>query len=104
MNAAILIGLIALAGAPAGGKFRASADYPLEAVRNRWEGTARFTATIGPDGKAVACRITTSSGHDVLDRATCDLVMRRARFEPARDSAGKPITAEFHNKVTWKLP
>ena len=79
-------------------------DYPAEAVRNRWQGTVVVDLTISRDGSPTACRIVQSSGHKVLDDATCDLIMRRAKFVPARDMNGNPIESHLQAPpVTWAI-
>ncbi|WP_373276500.1 TonB family protein [Sphingomonas kyungheensis] len=45
-------------------------DDPLDAVRRGQQGIVKVVATIGPDGKPVACRIVVSSGVASLDEAT----------------------------------
>lgn len=81
-----------------------NADYPPEAVRNRWEGTVVADLTISVEGVPTACRIVKSSGHKVLDDATCDLIIRRARFVPAKDSGGNPKSDTFRTPpIVWRL-
>src|ERR1041384_893254 len=63
-------------------------DYPPEALRNHRQGSVVAELTVSPQGRATECRIVRSSGHKVLDDATCDLMIQRARFSPARDSQG----------------
>ena len=79
-------------------------DYPPSAVRAGVEGRTSFRLDIGIDGKPTACTIISSSGSDELDGTTCRLLMRRARFTPARDEGGNPIASTYANAVTWKLP
>ena len=67
-------------------------DYPASAQAAGAEGTAQATLTIGPDGRVVACNITQSTGNSALDSATCNILRRRAKFTPARDSNGNPTT------------
>jgi protein TonB len=45
----------------------ATRNYPSSAVRRRLEGRLRLGVTIGPDGRIVAVRVLSSSGHPVLD-------------------------------------
>ena len=66
-------------------------DYPEEAVRNRWQGDVVVGVTVSAEGRPTACDIVRSSGHKVLDDATCRIVMRRARFKPATDASGRPV-------------
>ena len=79
------------------------ADYSSQAIRLGREGIARFSLTIGADGRVSDCQITVSSGHPELDRATCDLVSKRARFEPARNDKGDKVSGTYSNAVRWKI-
>jgi protein TonB len=81
-----------------------SADYPKEALKKGWEGVAAFTIKVDVDGKPYDCKITESSGHDVLDKETCRYIIMRARFKPAIDSNGKPYVSDFSSKLRWKIP
>ena len=39
-----------------------------------------------------------------LDRATCDNVARRARFEPATDASGANVAGSYANNIRWVIP
>ena len=79
-------------------------DYPAEAQMAGDEGTVQAQLTVGPDGRVAACRIVSSSGVDSLDRKTCDVLRQRARFTPARDRDGNPITDTVTTPpVRWQL-
>lgn len=86
------------------GSWATTNDYPARALREERAGTTRFRVTIGPDGRVTDCQITGSSGHADLDEATCKNVSRRARFKPALDSAGNPISDTYSNAVRWEIP
>ncbi len=79
-------------------------DYPTLALKNGWEGTVFYTATVGIDGRVKTCIVTQSSGHEVLDQAACDLIMKRAHFAPATDGAGHTVERTYSNKLVFKLP
>lgn len=79
-------------------------DYPTRAMRENRAGVARFTVTVGADGKVQSCQVTSSSGHADLDEATCKYVTRRARFKPATDGEGNPTTGTYSNAVRWQIP
>jgi protein TonB len=51
-----------------------SAVYPLEARRNRWEGTAQVAIAFDRGGKLGGLTIAESSGQPVLDQRALDLV------------------------------
>jgi protein TonB len=78
-------------------------DYPPEALDNGWQGDAHVDLTIGTNGHAIACKVTQSSGHQVLDDATCRIFMARARFQPAQDQAGNPIESHYQSHLNWRI-
>ncbi len=79
-------------------------DYPQSAIRNEEEGTTAVRLTIGTDGRVTGCDITQSSGSSALDNAACSTFRRRARFTPAKDQAGNPISDTYVQRVRWELP
>lgn len=79
-------------------------DYPALALKEKREGTARFRAAIGTDGRVRNCEITASSGHADLDVATCEAVRRHARFAPARDASGRLTDGSWSQAVRWQVP
>lgn len=81
-----------------------TADYRPSWINREMIGVARFRLHIGAGGRIENCTITRSSGHPELDRATCDLVSRRARFEPARNEAGEKTGGSYSSSVSWELP
>lgn len=77
-----------------------SRDYPRAAARLGAEGTVIARLAIGANGRVADCRVVESSGNADLDATTCRLILRRFRFEPARDAAGAPTT----DIVDWEQP
>lgn len=86
------------------GSWATTNDYPTRALREEREGTTGFRVTVGPDGRVTSCEITSSSGSDDLDAATCSNVTRRARFNPATDGEGQPTSGSYSNRVRWVIP
>lgn len=80
------------------------ADYRGDWVRREMTGRARFRLEIAATGRVESCTITGSSGHPALDEATCALVSRRARFQPARGTEGQPVGGSYVNTIDWRLP
>jgi periplasmic protein TonB len=79
-------------------------DYPASAQAAGAEGTAQAQITIGTDGRVVGCNIIRSSGNSALDQATCNIIRRRAKYVPARDSNGQPTTDTLTTPpITWRL-
>ena len=79
-------------------------DYPQAAMRAEEQGTTAVRLSIGPDGRVSDCSVTQSSGSSSLDSTTCSVFRRRARFTPAKDQAGNPISDSFSQRVKWVLP
>lgn len=80
------------------------ADYRSSWINRELTGVARFRLQVGADGRVRSCTITGSSGHAELDRATCDLVTRRARFDPARNPRGDRAPGSYSSAVAWQIP
>jgi periplasmic protein TonB len=79
-------------------------DYPASALANREEGRAAFTLNVLDNGRVGGCVITRSTGSSALDHATCAIMVRRARFTPARDSNGNPAADTVSGSLEWRLP
>lgn len=78
-------------------------DYPAQEARRHHEGTVGYRLHIDTSGRAVKCDILASSGFAGLDDATCVLLMRRGRFDPARDAAGAAVESDQSGRFTWRL-
>lgn len=79
-------------------------DYKGNWIRQEMTGKARFRLDIAADGRVTGCTITGTSGHAALDEATCTLVSKRARFQPARGAEGEPVPSSYANAIDWQLP
>ncbi|MDQ3139557.1 MAG: energy transducer TonB [Pseudomonadota bacterium] len=79
-------------------------DYPQAALRNEEQGTTAVSLTIGTNGRVSGCDVTSSSGSRSLDDTTCRILRSRARFTPAKDQAGSPISDTSSARIRWQLP
>jgi TonB family protein len=79
-------------------------DYPPAALRAEQQGRVSAAWEVSEDGEAESCRVTASSGSDVLDNATCRLVTARMRYDPARDAQGAVTRDTDHASISWRLP
>jgi protein TonB len=86
------------------GEWASDNDYPTRALQLGQEGVTGFHLSVGSDGKVTNCEITKSSGSPELDKTTCDLMRRRARFSPATDGDGNPTTGNYTSSVRWQIP
>ena len=77
-------------------------DFPDASRRAEEQGVTRVSYVVGVDGKVSSCSVTQSSGFPRLDDATCKIIMRRFRFNPAtRD--GQPVPETKTQPVRWQL-
>ena len=79
-------------------------DYPPGALRDGREGTVNIAYVIGESGKVDSCNVTKSSGSPDLDDTSCRLMLRRGKFSPALDQAGKPMKSAGQRTVRWQVP
>ncbi|MEA3041466.1 MAG: periplasmic protein TonB [Sphingomonadales bacterium] len=81
-----------------------SDDYPVAARAALAEGRTTVRYEVRPDGRVGACTVIGPSGHADLDGASCTLLRMRARFRPARDTAGRPVSHMARQTIVWRLP
>jgi TonB family protein len=78
--------------------------YPPDALRERAWGSVIVRLTIGVGGAIEDCTIVHSSAHKSLGAATCNVLLARARFEPALGADGRPVRALSAGRIWWLLP
>lgn len=80
-------------------------DYPAQAARQGWEGTANVEVEVSADGLVSGCN---SFGKEpirqILVITTCDVISKRWRFSPALDAKGQATQASLRTSVKWALP
>jgi hypothetical protein len=86
------------------GAWATDLDYPPSARAAGVVGATGFDLLIDAVGRPVRCDVRQPSGTSILDAITCALMMKRARFKPARDQLGHPIASVWHSRVLWALP
>lgn len=79
-------------------------QYPPRAKAAGEQGSVRFQAEVDSNGNVMSCKVTQGSGHERLDRETCDLIVDHASFNPTLDSEGKAREAIHDGVVNWRLP
>jgi TonB family protein len=79
-------------------------DYPSDAYDRRQEGDARLLLLISETGSVAGCHVEVASGVPALDAMGCQIIRERAKFEPARDAAGKPIKSTVVTPpISWRM-
>lgn len=79
-------------------------QYPPRALAAGEQGSVRFRAEVDAKGNVMSCRVTEGSGHERLDRETCDMIVDHASFKPALDSEGTAREAIHDGFVNWRIP
>ena len=83
---------------------RIQGDYPSAALRRDEAGTVTMRITVGTNGRVEACSVTGSSGSSSLDDAACRGMQRYARYNPALNDAGNPISSTTTQSIRYVLP
>lgn len=77
-----------------------AADYPEAAKAEKASGLVSFVLEIDEAGSVSGCRVLNGSGSKALDKGTCSLMRRRARF--MSDSNGDEATrGSWAGAVKW---
>jgi TonB family protein len=79
-------------------------DYPADAIRAEKQGKVGYRLDVDAAGAVTGCTIIASSGSALLDAPTCELLRKRARFQPARDRNGRAIASAWNSALKWVLP
>ncbi len=77
--------------------------YPAAALRERAQGAVSGRFTVKKNGSAGDCVVVVSSGSAALDRGTCEMVEKNARFKPALSKDGRPVPAMQIFSTRWVL-
>ena len=95
-----------VAASPRGnpGNWVTNSDYRTPWINRGYEGVASFTLMVDVSGRVSGCTITSSTGHPALDDATCRLLERRGRFDPAKDASGKTVAGTYRSSIRWTIP
>ncbi len=86
------------------GSWATTNDYPARDLREGNQGRVGFSLSVGSNGKVQSCVVTNSSSFPGLDKATCDLVSRRAMFRAATDESGAVVAGSYSGTIRWIIP
>lgn len=64
-------------------------------------GFAYLSLTVSESGRVADCSVLQTTGQAPVDRALCDLMMKRSRWEPARDRQGNAVAVKVRYTATW---
>jgi hypothetical protein len=76
-------------------------DYPAAMLRKSMSGVVNFRLTVDAAGLPTACDVLTMESKPEFIKATCDNLMRRARFKPALAANGDPVASIYVSTVLF---
>lgn len=77
------------------------ADFPQAMIRDRQSATMQVRLVVGPDGRVRDCRFISIIGQADYGDAACESLSRYARFDPALDSNGEPVTSFWTTDLSY---
>lgn len=80
-----------------------SDDYPIGAVFEGLQGDVISRLEVGPDGRVTDCTSLNRNRPAHARNRMCDKLKHRARFRPALDSRGRPVSAPYVFLVGFRL-
>ncbi|CAN5411415.1 hypothetical protein BH09PSE4_BH09PSE4_05840 [soil metagenome] len=104
MNARSKLRSVALTVEPSATAWFRSSDYPSKANQRGQQGKSTLKILVSDLGKPTGCSVVETSGFDELDRRACEVILKRGRYSPALDVAGKPVPSEAIESIDWVLP
>ena len=79
------------------------ANYPSALLQAGKSGRVGVRMIVGADGKPTSCHIQSVIQDVIFGQTACNGMMKAARFEPALDSAGKPIASYYLTRVIYSI-
>lgn len=76
-------------------------NYPSHRYQTDVTGPVGLRVLVAPNGRAVYCEVTKSSGRSVPDKAACRGMLRYSRFNPALDTEGKATIGTYETQISY---
>ena len=78
-------------------------NYPTQALRYEHQGTVGVRTVVDERGLVSRCFVIATSGHEVLDTAACQGMLRYAMFHAALDANGDPVASRYSTRITYRI-
>lgn len=78
-------------------------DYPAKALDQYKGGLIYFRLSIDAGGKPTQCAIQRAVNEGEFAQSTCSVLMKRARFQPARDASGNPVPSFWQSSARFNV-
>ena len=80
-----------------------SDDYPANALDRDDQGQVGIVIRTDPKGAISDCVVEETSKSEDLDKQTCDVIRKRAKFKPALNKQGRAVTGEYRARIHWQI-
>lgn len=78
-------------------------DFPAVLARQDQNGLVRFTLVVDASGRPTACQVNSNQETEAFKDVTCLALLKRARFKPALDKAGRPRASYYTAAVRFEV-
>lgn len=78
-----------------------SSDYPTGSLWRGEQAIIRFRLMVSAAGETTTCAVQSAIAKGDFAATTCNLLKRRARFEPARNTSNQGVASYYVGKVVW---
>ena len=86
------------------GNWIRSTDYPVSELWKGGQAIIKFRLTVNEEGLPVDCDVSGLTDSAEFAEISCARLRKRARFTPALDADGKPITSVYLGTVRFQMP
>lgn len=86
------------------GRWLGGGDYPAGSLFRGEQAMIRYRLMIDAMGQPIGCSIQAALAKGNFAEITCDMLKRRAQFEPARAADGTATPSYYVGKVRWIIP
>ena len=83
---------------------RIQRTYPSKALRRGEMATIHVRTIIDEHGQIASCTQLELTKAENFADAACNIILREAKFEPARDTSGKPVRMYSTNRIRYIIP
>jgi len=85
------------------GRWVRASEYPSDLLSKGQQGIVHFRLSVDSHGSPTECHIQKSTRPEGFDKAVCDALMRRARFEPAKTRDGESIASYWRSAARFEI-
>jgi TonB family protein len=78
-------------------------DYPPNALDHDDQGQVGIVIRTDPKGAISDCVVEETSKSEDLDKQTCDVIRKRAKFKPALNMQGRAVAGEYRARIRWQI-